>query len=549
MPLEAPPLAGGEDVTDIYNYSVPTNHKNGGDNVLTLKESLELAGRNLLNCLCPTRDYLPHWCLEVERDYRAQLFFYWPAHNIGRWWDAMLRLENAIGFPIPAHLEAAMLKNLQWFFNNPDNLCFAPLDCKYVEPLLELHSLRESLLALNALVRYRNSRWAQEQAHQMLKTIRRIIRHDGSWNLDKIDYFHRNDKRPEHLWQSMHTPGTFTHGRLIEALVWYYEATGDSLALELADIFARHHWEHTTTADGNLNVLSKADHTHSYLGTLRGLLLFGLLTNQSQYVERVAMTYRASVRRMVKESGFTPHDLGKDKKGETTSPGDAAQIALWLGHCGYPQLLDDVERIVRTRLLPSQITESPGLRPFTNDDKDEHSNLDERIVGGFGGMHTEPHAGKKNVTDITAADVHTLVDVYRHVAIHSRAGLVVNFHFDYEDENVKITSQRGKDAQVTITPKLRENMLIRIPQWAPKESVRVKTGGKTLSPIMLNGFAYLPKDRPSLEIVVQYALPTRTLRETTDGTEYTLLWRGDEITGVYPNSDFFPFYPTGQSHS
>lgn len=511
---------------------------------LNLKDSLKIAGQNLLNCLCSTRNYLPYWCLDVKRNYRAEFLFGWPAHNIGRWWDAMLRLENAIGFPIPAYLEASMLKNLYWFFDNTDNLCFAPLGCKDIEPLFELHSLRESLLALNALVRYRNSRWAQKKAHDMLGTIRRITRADGSWDLDKIDYFHRTDKRLER-----HLDPTGSHGRLIEALVCYYETTGDCLALELADMFARYHWTYTTSPDGKLNILSKADHTHSYLGTLRGLLLFGLITNQNQYVERVATTYGVEVRRTVKESGFTSHDLGKDKNGETTSPGDAAQIALWLGHCGYPQLLDDAERIIRTRLLPSQITESPGLRPFADDDKDEHSNLDERIIGGFGGGHTEPHAGKKNVTDITAAGVHTLVDVYRHIAIRSRAGLVVNFHFDYEDENVSIISKRQEEANVTITPKLHENIFIRIPQWAPRNSVRLKVRGRTLLPSMLGGFVYLSKERLPGEIVVQYALPARTLHETTDGTDYTFTWRGDEIIGVYPNSDFFPFYPTGQSHS
>ena len=35
-----------------------------------------------------------------------------------------------------------------------------------------------------------------------------------------------------------------------------------------------------------------------------------------------------------------------------------------------------------------------------------------------------------------------------------------------------------------------------------------------------------------------------TTEETIDGVTYTCHWRGDEITGIHPNTDYFPFYPT-----
>jgi hypothetical protein len=62
------------------------------------------------------------------------------------------------------------------------------------------------------------------------------------------------------------------------------------------------------------------------------------------------------------------------------------------------QFLSDVSRIVHARLLPSQISE------------DEHP--DPRAVGAFGGCHTRPHAGKTPVTDVTAATLHSLIDIY-----------------------------------------------------------------------------------------------------------------------------------------
>ena len=73
---------------------------------MNLRESIELAGQNLLNTLNPSHDYFPDpgYC---------------PAHNTGRWWDAMLRLEHATGFCIPGELEGAMWRNLQRCAGSP----------------------------------------------------------------------------------------------------------------------------------------------------------------------------------------------------------------------------------------------------------------------------------------------------------------------------------------------------------------------------------------------------------------------------------------------
>ena len=160
-------------------------------------------------------------------------------------------------------------------------------------------------------------------------------------------------------------------GRLIEALVWFYETTEDPLAFELAGKLAAIHLEHSTNCDGSLNTALEPNHTHSYLGTLRGLFLFGEMTNQREYIDRVASTYRGMFPKMVKESGWRSHDFLKEKSAEVTSPGDFAQLAMWLAlDAGHVELLDDVERIVRARIIPSQITELPGVELPTGLDRD-----------------------------------------------------------------------------------------------------------------------------------------------------------------------------------
>ncbi len=528
----------------MFEWQVSAESPTEPEGSLTLAASMDLAGQHLLGSLNPYKHNLPYWNLRIAKDYHAAWASYWPAHNIGRWLDALFRLEAATGFRIPPTLEQSMRKNAAVFFDNPDHLCFVPDGyAGDVQPSgqVELHSLREGLLALYALARFRKDSWAVSEAHKMLETVWNISRPDGGWELEKLEAYRRLRKQaPKHM------DPTATNGRLIEALVWFYHQTGDPLAMRLADRFARYHLASTTHSDGTLNLDSRADHTHSYLGTLRGLLLFGETTNQHEYIDRVAATYRQTIlKRLIKHSGYIAHDLTTEGTAEPTSVGDIVQLGLWLSRHGYPELLDDCEWLVRCRLLPCQITKPPDLIPEADDADDQHKNLGARAAGAYGGMH-KPQWGKHPVTDITCAVLHSLADVYQHVAVRNPAGLTVNFHLTYEDRNIRITSRRGKEAAVTIEPQVCENLLVRIPRWTPIESVRLSLNGTPFKFTSIGNFAFVPREMLPAKILLQYGLPVRTEVEQTAGVKYTFRWRGDEILGVTPNNDFFPFYPTLQ---
>ncbi len=55
--------------------------------------------------------------------------------------------------------------------------------------------------------------------------------------------------------------------------------------------------------------------------------------------------------------------------------------------------------------------------------------------------------------------------------------------------------------------------------------------------------ALVGKDVQPGTIELTYALPITTDIERTDNVDYAITWRGDEIIGISPNSDFYPFYP------
>ena len=434
-----------------------------------------------------------------------------------------------------------MLDNLTLFFNNANQIMLSPAGS--VGDFFELHSLREGMLALNGLVRYRNNNWARNQGHLMAQSLlEKINFNDGTWKLDLLD---RGGRDPNLLpgWDSDNP--IKSHGRLLEALVWFYEATHDPVVLDLTTRLAEYHFSNSTHADGTFNPTSKADHTHSYLGTLRGLLLFGELTGNQAYIDRVNATLRNYVLKdIIKPSGFMAHDLNTDGNGETTSPGDVAQLALWLAaRHGQTDLWDVAERIVRARIIPSQITSTPPLTPTTSGN-DLSANLEERLIGAFGGMHLQPHGYKHSTFDVTAADLHTLVDVYKHVATNSAGVLRVNLHFTYEDASVRLTSVYSNlISKFTVEPKQAATLLVRIPRWTPAAQLRLLVNGVTTAISMadadyLNAGSVGPGDK----VVLEYALPVRESSETIQGVTYTFLWRGDDILGVKPNTLMYPFY-------
>jgi hypothetical protein len=524
--------------------------------MLTLKESMELAGQNLLATLSPAYGYLPFWRINLTSDRRAECPMFWPSHNVGRWWDALLRLEAATGFSIPAWAEEPMLTNLRRCLDNPLAIWGHVIPRIAIEPdgdpigWFDDGSQREGLLALTALVRYRGLGWAGELGGRMVRALDSYILENGDWEWARMGDIVRKAGVPlsQPVLDFYSTLKGFiticNHGRLIEPLLEFYLATQDEAALELAERLAKIHFDISTRPDGSTPPAEHI-HTHSLFGTYLGLLLYGQLTRQHEYIDRVVSSYQATVRKHVRQSGFISHDLGKENDGETAAPGDAAQLALGLSRSGYAEFLDDAERLVRARILPSQITAPIGLKPLIDDGKDEHARLDERALGAFGGMPSQTHSSKNPTTDITAADLHTLCDIYTHIVEITPLGLQINFHFDYEDERIRIRSTRGETAHLDIRLKVTQPLNIRVPAWAPTDSVHITVNAQPLEPVWTGHFIHIPKQAMPARIQVDYGLPVTSNDETTDGVTYHFTWRGDDITAMMPNSDWLPFYPAG----
>ena len=466
---------------------------------------------------------------------------YETAHDTGRWWDAMLRYEAATGVRIPEQAESAMLENLRTLTGNPAALL--------TSSLCNPHNFRESLLAYTALVRYRKNPWAEAQGRQLVATMAALIDADGQMDYTALAARTAKPLTKDTLMQQRSPAGQWfsavgSTGRAIEALVWFHEATGDEAALKLAKRLAEVHLRNVVDPSGKVRAELLApdcvSHTHSYCGTLRGLLLYGLATGDRKYVEAISNTYRKGLwGTVISHSGWTPHDQGKirfpdkegDPIGEHASCGDVAQIALWLAlRDGQTDLLDDVERLIRARLLPSQILDPAKPRS-----------------DGAWGVYAHPF-GKGAILDVFAAVLHSLADVQQNIVSTVADGtLSVNLHFDTQAPDVTVRLQRGADATLEVTLHKDRPLRIRVPKWASRDSVRLSVAGTEL-PLHWDGTYLLIKKgtvASGSTIVLRHDLPeTQTVEEMpVSHRKFHLTWRGDQVIASEPK---VPIYPAKQ---
>ncbi|HOP10423.1 MAG TPA: hypothetical protein PK629_02930 [Oscillospiraceae bacterium] len=488
----------------------------------TILESMELCGQCHLAWLDPEKEYMPFGGWEA-------------AHDTGRWWDAMLRLEDASGFKIPEFAETAMLKNIQLMTDNPVGILLNPPGRPWLKTKFNGHNFRETILALTALVQFRNNDWAKKKALQLIQSVEEFLPDDT--RLDILGIAQKanlplgsdpNILPSDSPWFN----NTGSTGRALEGFVWFYEITGEASALRLAERLAKLNLRTMVNADGSpreeMFSVKNNGHNHSYLGTLRGLVRYGRLTGKTEYIKAVEATYRHTLwKNNATYSGYTPHDLGYPRfnnkfgepLGEHGSCSDMMQLALWLSEeKGNSDMLDDLERLIRARVLPAQVI--------------DHDNPKRN---GAWGVYDYPY--DFGVTpDVYSAVLHSLADVYKNIAKKDGDIVTIQLNFDIDTPFVNVKTKTGDVREITVTPKIDCGLRIRIPCWAPRESVVSSSGKLTWD----GDYLIFPKGKEP--VTVKYKPPTYQTEEIMKGSgrKFILQWRGDEVVSCSPAAPIYP---------
>lgn len=481
-----------------------------------LTESLKLVENKMLACVSSKTLYQPEgW--EV-------------AHNVGRWWEAALHLEEAVGWKIPQETQKMLHREIRWLMGNEWGLLLN--DPEYFdEAFLNFHNLREALLSLSMLVTHRDSRWARKAGYKLLNTIDRLyFRKDLTFEeiSEELDVFIKpaamNTPTDEDPYRAFDY--TTSTGRAIEGMLTFYKAIGDPLAKEVLEKAVAFHRTHTIQEDGmaspNICAGTHVGHNHSYLGTLRGLLLYAIEYNDTALAETIYHTYKNALPGMsVTYSGFAPHDLGKlrfpdnngDPSGDHASCADVAYIAFLLAtECGYPELADDTERFIRARLLRSQIKDGENR--------------------GAWGIYCG-YFGEGDVMDVYALIADTLSRIKETYLCDDGNTLTVWLQFTGKTESAKLEVSRSERTELRFTFTERRKLRVRFPAWVDRNTCSFTNAEGKPFPFDFDNAFFTAE--PDVDLcVLSYHTPRTETVETTwvSGIRYRITWLGDDILSV-----------------
>lgn len=487
-------------------------------------------------------------CLKEEN-------FYLPggwetAHNIGRWWEAALLLQSVAGMKISETIDLAMTIHLRAMTNNPYGLLINDPEIVTVFPKKErdftqaddeddtvltnsrvnFHNLREAMLTYATLLKYRNSRYALSSGEKLLSTIEKCFFDKTLSDKEIHDNLGIPYTTPTSYDPYAEVDQTEKTGRAIEGILLFFQESKSSLALRVLQKAVNFHRTHVINADGSptdwMEDPVHIGHNHSYLGTLRGLLLYAIAFDDSALAESIYRTYcNTVVRYSCDATGFAPHDLTGvrfadeygDPLGDHASCADATYLAFLLAtKCGHPELLTDVERWIRSRLF------------FSQQDSGEKE-------GAWGIYKT--YYGKSYTVDVFTSIATTLCRIYSEILEDRDNGIYVHLHFSAENPLLKVSSVRGERQSTAILPHCSKTLHVFLPTWCDEEKVSVTDLEGQPIPFTLKD-SYVVIDscqvRPEQEIVVSYELPAweSTAKTWVSQKSFRLFWKGDTLLRV-----------------
>ena len=471
-------------------------------------------------------------CIHEENQYLPGE--YETAHNTGRWCEAALLMQHTTGMAIPERMERAVGLHLRAFTNNPYGLLLNDPET-LGSGRLNYHNLREALLSYAACIEYRNSRWAVACAEKLLDTINRRF-FEKTLSDEEICQATGTCISPDPMLVPPpddvygDADYTTTIGRAIEGMYRYWKLTQSPLALEVMQKTVAFHRTHTLCADGSTPAWMKdsfhVGHNHSYLGTLRGLLLYALEFHDMDLIQTIFQTYKTSIPKYnCDATGFAPHDLAKlsfpdtfgDPQGDPASCADAIYIAFLLAtQGGHPELLDDAERWMRCRLFHSQIDSEKGY-------------------GAWGIYLT--YWGQGNIIDVFASIASTLCRIYDSMIEERGQDVYIHLLFSANHSSLCVQAERDDRQHIRIIPNCAKNIHLRIPAWAPEESIHI--ADHTGRPIVFHRegmYIIIPENTVEIGKAIDAAFDLPTYETTTQTwisrQKFSLKWKGDAITEI-----------------
>ena len=509
-----------------------------------LPARVKLACRFLAGALDADRRDTPFFYIRTDasdRCYLDHVFWYDTCHVPGRCLDAMLNAAHVFGVHVDEtavdRFARAHKRGLRGFagfagYVNPET----------GEKCIGFHNLRESLLGLLALMRFRDDARAHETARRLISAAAALFDDEGEVKPAALARLGRR-----FTCKSLDGAICYTAGRFIGALVKYGRHTGEAEALELARRLADLCLRQAFHADGSLGDRA-GRHVHSITATVNGLIDLGRLLDDERYVRGGRRVYGVGLQELRSSFGWFTESRGReDNLGEANSTADAIQAAVLLGRCGSPQYFEDAERMLHGHLLPSQLLDARGFEFHSRPKTDAERVTPERLSGGWGlaSVNEQVMAGWPYVAtyDNTAGPVQGLCELWQAVVTEDETGVRLNLFLDHDAVLARVSASLPESGQVTVKMRVAKPLSVRLPAGLLSSEVTVAVDGRKTPCREVHGYLQVGGGRAGRTIVLEFPVKTRQTGERINGTHYRAQWRGSRVIALSPAGERLPMFP------
>ena len=502
---------------------------------IDLRDSIRMAVQHICRgAVDERRGYLPLLQFRLIDAPPFALHDYWASpHMVGRFLNALATSASVVDEPIDDKVVAGLRDLLFESLNHPSGFAIDKFPNPSGKRTASMHNCREVLLGLTDLAVWRRDEESLQRAKQFIRTIELATRKDGGFPAGTLSDSGW-DNSPSEDFAPMHS------GRLIGALLSYFRATQDALAIDLAIRFADHNLAKAFAPDGQLTPQA-GNHLHSIEGTVTGIIDLAVTINDRSYLETGKRIYDVGLRPWRSSFGWAREMRverpGRISKGEANNTGDLIQSALLLGQCGYREYFADAERFIRNGLLASQIVNTQWIsEPDGRPDTPEriYTDVRKRIKGAF--AFTTPNSYHSYNTDLVGGAVQSLCAAWKAILTRDQAGWRANLLFSRDSEAFSFRSLLPQLGRLEITVRQAEPLWVRLPPWLAKESMQVRINEKSVAANIQRDQLFLHTLQAGDQVEITFDQASTHITENVSGCRepFSVEWLGDTVMSLTP---------------
>ncbi len=341
-------------------------------------------------------------------------------------------------------------------------------------------------------------------------------------------------------------------------LLEYHALSGHTPALALAGRLLRHFVVHAglVSAEGHF---AGETHASGYLPMAIAAARYGAATDDETYIDWADRLYRW-VRANSSSFGWVPGPLGLGaayferwygaptrRTCETCSLADALELAITLAHLGHAEYWDDVERLARNQLLQNQYGASDVVLRATGCAEAAPSVC--TALAGAWESFALPYRLLARPDDrplvegcCSASGARALCQVWEQ-ALEQRGGtLFVHLGLTRESPWARVTAHEPAAGQLDVVPHQPLALRLRVPSWAPPDSVTLWVDGAQRDARRASGYVVVDEVPAGATVSLRYALTEREEGFAVNGETMLAYWRGGTVLDVLPDQGPLPIY-------